>query len=68
MFYGLNSQNSQPCYLLLCRHIYHHFCLKSNTKMACYHSLRAMRENARKGYLNGSNPKFGFMAVKEGDV
>jgi site-specific DNA recombinase len=29
-----------------------------------YHTLRAMKENARKGYINGSTPKFGFMAVK----
>ncbi len=30
-----------------------------------YHTLRAMKENARKGYVNGSTPKFGFMAVRE---
>jgi site-specific DNA recombinase len=29
-----------------------------------YHTLRAMKENARKGYINGSTPKFGFMAVE----
>ncbi len=30
-----------------------------------FHTLRAMKENARQGYFNGSNPKFGFMAVAE---
>ena len=30
-----------------------------------FHTLRAMKENARQGYFNGSNPKFGFMAVTE---
>jgi DNA invertase Pin-like site-specific DNA recombinase len=28
-----------------------------------FHTLRAMKENARKGYINGSSPRFGFMAV-----
>ncbi len=30
-----------------------------------YHTLRAMKENARQGYFNGSKPKFGFMTVTE---
>ena len=30
-----------------------------------FHTLRAMKENARQGYFNGSKPKFGFMAVTE---
>lgn len=30
-----------------------------------FHTLRAMKENARQGYYNGSIPKFGFMAVRE---
>jgi DNA invertase Pin-like site-specific DNA recombinase len=30
-----------------------------------FHTLRAMKENARQGYFNGSNPKFGFMTVAE---
>ena len=29
-----------------------------------FHTLRAMKENARKGYYNGSRPRFGFMAVE----
>jgi site-specific DNA recombinase len=29
-----------------------------------FHTLRAMKENARQGYFNGSKPKFGFMTVK----
>ncbi len=32
-----------------------------------YHTLRAMKENARQGYFNGSNPKFGFMTVTENE-
>ena len=28
------------------------------------HTLRAMRENARRGYLNGSKPPFGYRAVE----
>jgi DNA invertase Pin-like site-specific DNA recombinase len=27
-----------------------------------FHTLRAMKENARQGYYNGARPKFGFMA------
>lgn len=34
------------------------------SEMNGYHTLRAMKENARKGYINGSTPKFGFMAVE----
>jgi site-specific DNA recombinase len=30
-----------------------------------FHTLRAMKENARQGYYNGSQPKYGFMAVTE---
>jgi hypothetical protein len=30
-----------------------------------FHTLRAMKENARQGYFNGSRPKFGFMAIRE---
>ena len=30
------------------------------------HTLRAMKENARQGYYNGSRPKFGFMVVEDG--
>ena len=30
-----------------------------------FHTLRAMKENARQGYFNGSKPKFGFMVVAE---
>ena len=30
-----------------------------------FHTLRAMQENARQGYYNGSRPKYGFMAVRE---
>ena len=33
---------------------------KENAK----HTLRAMQENARNGYLNGSTPCFGYMAVE----
>ena len=33
------------------------------SEMNGYHTLRAMKENARKGYMNGSIPKFGFVAV-----
>ncbi len=32
-----------------------------------FHTLRAMKENARQGYFNGSNPKFGFMTVTENE-
>ena len=32
-----------------------------------FHTLRAMKENARKGHFNGSRPKFGFMAVEVAD-
>jgi site-specific DNA recombinase len=28
-----------------------------------FHTLRAMKENARQGFYNGSRPKFGFTAV-----
>jgi site-specific DNA recombinase len=31
-----------------------------------FHTLRAMKENARQGYYNGSRPKFGFMVVEDG--
>ena len=31
-----------------------------------FHTLRAMKENARQGFYNGSTPKFGFMVVKDG--
>jgi DNA invertase Pin-like site-specific DNA recombinase len=30
-----------------------------------FHTLRAMKENARQGYFNGSKPKYGFMTVAE---
>ncbi len=30
-----------------------------------FHTLRALKENARQGYYNGSKPKFGFRVVKE---
>lgn len=30
-----------------------------------FHTLRAMQENARQGYYNGSRPKYGFMTVRE---
>ncbi|MEI6314429.1 MAG: recombinase family protein [Syntrophus sp. (in: bacteria)] len=33
-----------------------------------FHTLRAMKENARKGYINGSSPRFGFMAVEMRDA
>ena len=29
------------------------------------HTLRAMKENARRGYFNGSRPKFGFQVVSK---
>ena len=29
-----------------------------------FHTLRAMKENARQGYFNGSRPKFGFTTVR----
>lgn len=29
--------------------------------MNAFHTLRAMKENARQGFYNGSRPKFGFM-------
>jgi site-specific DNA recombinase len=29
-----------------------------------FHTLRAMKENASKGYFNGSCPRYGFMAVE----
>ena len=32
-----------------------------------FHTLRAMKENARKGFYNGSRPKFGFMVEKRGE-
>jgi DNA invertase Pin-like site-specific DNA recombinase len=38
------------------------------SEMNGYHTLRAMKENARKGYINGSTPKFGFMAVEVTNV
>jgi len=31
-----------------------------------FHTLRAMKENARQGYYNGSRPKFGFTVVEDG--
>jgi site-specific DNA recombinase len=37
------------------------------SEMNGFHTLRAMKENARKGFINGSTPKFGFMAVKVTD-
>jgi site-specific DNA recombinase len=30
-----------------------------------FHTLRAMKENARRGYFNGSRPKFGFQVVSK---
>jgi site-specific DNA recombinase len=30
-----------------------------------FHTLRAMKENARQGYFNGSRPKFGFKFVTQ---
>ena len=30
-----------------------------------FHTLRAMKENARQGYFNGSTPKFGFALRQE---
>lgn len=30
------------------------------SRMNAYHTLRGMRENARRGFWNGSTPKFGF--------
>ena len=30
-----------------------------------FHTLRAMKENARRGYFNGSRPKFGFTVTTE---
>jgi site-specific DNA recombinase len=30
-----------------------------------FHTLRAMKENARRGYYNGSRPKFGFTVTAE---
>jgi hypothetical protein len=30
-----------------------------------FHTLRAMRENARRGYFNGSRPKFGFTVTTD---
>jgi DNA invertase Pin-like site-specific DNA recombinase len=30
-----------------------------------FHTLRAMKENARKGFFNGSRPKYGFMTTEE---
>jgi len=38
------------------------------SEMNGYHTLRAMKENASKGYINGSTPKFGFMAVEVTNV
>lgn len=32
-----------------------------------FHTLRAMKENARKGFYNGSRPKFGFMVDRRGE-
>jgi DNA invertase Pin-like site-specific DNA recombinase len=34
--------------------------------MNSMHTLRAMKENARQGFYNGSRPKFGFMVEKRG--
>ena len=34
------------------------------SEMNGFHTLRALKENARKGYFNGSNPRYGFMAVR----
>jgi site-specific DNA recombinase len=36
------------------------------SNMNNFHTLRAMKENARQGYYNGSRPKFGFMVVEDG--
>jgi DNA invertase Pin-like site-specific DNA recombinase len=33
-----------------------------------FHTLRAMKENARQGYYNGSRPKYGFRAVAEAKI
>ena len=30
-----------------------------------FHTLRAMKENARQGYYNGSKPRYGFQAEEE---
>jgi DNA invertase Pin-like site-specific DNA recombinase len=30
-----------------------------------FHTLRAMKENARRGWFNGSRPKFGYTVTKE---
>lgn len=30
-----------------------------------FHTLRAMKENARQGFYNGAHPKFGFMAYTD---
>lgn len=34
------------------------------SEMNGFHTLRAMKENAKQGFFNGSRPKFGFMAVE----
>lgn len=34
------------------------------SEMNGFHTLRAMKENAKQGHFNGSRPKFGFMAVE----
>ncbi len=36
------------------------------SQMNGFHTLRAMKENARQGYYNGSRPKFGFKVVEDG--
>lgn len=36
--------------------------------MNSFHTLRAMKENARKGYYNGSSPRYGFTAVEVKNV
>jgi DNA invertase Pin-like site-specific DNA recombinase len=34
------------------------------SEMNGFHTLRAMKENARKGYYNGSMPRYGFKAME----
>jgi site-specific DNA recombinase len=37
------------------------------SQMNAYHTLRGMRENARRGFWNGSTPKFGFRCESTND-
>jgi DNA invertase Pin-like site-specific DNA recombinase len=37
------------------------------SQMNAYHTLRGMRENARRGFWNGSTPKFGFQCESTTD-